>query len=64
MWGSIPGRDKGFFSAPKCQDGSGAHPASHSVSNGSIFLWLKWLGHENTTDPRLIPWLRMSMPLS
>jgi len=51
MMGSIPGRGKGFFSAPKRPDGSGAHPASHSVSNGGSFLGLKWLGHETTNDP-------------
>jgi hypothetical protein len=36
-WGSIPDRDRGFFSNPCIQTGSGAHPASYPMGTGGPF---------------------------
>jgi hypothetical protein len=36
-WGSILGRDDGFFLFPRVQIGSGAHPASCTMGTGGPF---------------------------
>jgi hypothetical protein len=40
-WCSIPGRNKGYFSSPDCQTGSGMHPTSHSMGVLSLFHGIK-----------------------
>jgi hypothetical protein len=53
--GSNPGGAR--FFAP-VQTGPGAHPASYTMGNGSIFLGLSDRGVELTTHPHLAPRLK------
>jgi hypothetical protein len=59
--GSIPDRDRRFFSSLSFQTGSGAHPASYPMGTGRFFPGVKrGRGVMLTTHPHLAPRLSMS----